>query len=335
MAGRQRLAIRIVLPLVALAALLLVYSCLDEEMSAQSVPAKSPTVAAKDVRVKSLPKQGKLRRPEPPDYAVFGMIYFNTKEKREYIYDGAQWVPHDRTVENYYRNLASVQPMLAQSQVVPSDTTPVPDGTGAHGKTAYVTGGNPTKHGKYDCRVCHLVGGVLMFDPNGPAVDPAGPLPTFNATDKTCSNVACHGVPSGTFSYYFPGNEMDEEGYPIPELKTVTVYGSAGRTTPSWYATGSLACAACHDNPPRNGTDGANTWHSGFHANNQNVGPIQPNACELCHNRFTAPTTFSPIAQSTGTGQATAGTAILIPALHGNGVYNVAAQFRSQCFGCH
>jgi hypothetical protein len=216
---------------------------------------------------------------------------------------------------------------LPASEVFPTGTLPTP--TGAHGLPVYVAGG-PTQHGKYECRVCHLVGGVLAFDPNGPAVAPGNPLPSFDAITKTCSNVACHGVPAGTFSYYFPGNEMDEEGYPIPDLKTVTVYGNSGGTTPSWYATGSVACSACHLNPPRLGTDGSNAWHSGSHANNQYVGPIEPNACELCHNRF-ANNVFSPIALSSNG----AGTAILIPELHGNGAYDVVARFRTQCFGCH
>jgi hypothetical protein len=257
------------------------------------------------------------------------MIYINTTNNREYIYDGAQWVPHDQTVEAYYQTIASTKARLALSQVIPTDTTPIPDVPGAHGIPGQVSGG-PTKHGQYECKVCHYVGGVLMFDPSGPAVALGMPLPSFNASTKTCSNVACHGVPAGTFSYYFPGNEMDEEGYPIPELKTVTVYGNSGGTTPSWYATGSVACSACHLNPPRLGTDGSNAWHSGFHANNQNVGPIGPNACELCHNKYEN-NAFSAIAQSSNG----VGTAILIPALHGNGVYDVVARFRTQCFGCH
>ena len=36
------------------------------------------------------------------------------------------------------------------------------------------------------------------------------------------------------------------------------------------------ACTACHGNPPANGSDGSNAWHSGFHANNQNVGATGP-----------------------------------------------------------
>jgi hypothetical protein len=321
-----------VLSLFAVTALLLIPGCYEDELSSQGTTVRT-SIKSTATSVKALPKRGKQTLAAAPVSAAFGMIYINTTNNREYIYDGANWVPHDRTVDDFYKATDSPKARLAESQVVPSDTTPIPDGTGAHGKPGYVSGG-PTRHGKYDCSVCHLVGGVLLFDPSGPAVAQGMPLPTFNATTKTCSNVACHGVPAGTFSYYFPGNEMDEEGYPIPELKTVAVYGNSGGTTPSWYATGSVACSACHLNPPRFGTDGSNAWHSGSHANNQNVGPIGPNACELCHNRLQN-NIFSAIAQSSGVGAATVGTAILIPELHGNGVYNIVARFRSQCFNCH
>ena len=321
-------AVGSVLSLIVVAALLLIPGCNEEEMSSQVSTVKSPTQSS-TANVKSLPKRGKQGLAAPPTYAVFGMIYINTTDNREYIYDGAQWVPHDQTVDAYYQTITSRKTRLALSQVISTDTTPIPDVPGAHGIPSYVSGG-PTKHGKYECKVCHYVGGVLMFDPSGPAVAPGMPLPSFNVSTKTCSNVACHGVPTGTFSYYFPGNEMDADGYPIPELKTVTVYGNSDGTTPSWYATGSGACSACHLNPPRLGTNGSNVWHSGSHANNQNVGPIGPNACELCHNKYEN-TIYSPIAQSVNG----VGTVILIPELHGNGVYNVVARFRTQCFGCH
>ena len=183
------------------------------------------------------------------------------------------------------------------------------------------------------CAVCHAVAGRLAFQVGGPAYG-AGwtssqPRPAFDPVAKTCSNVACHGVPAGTYSYYFPGNEMDADGYPIPELKTVSYGGTMSAATPSWYATGSATCTACHGNPPANGSDGSNAWHSGNHANNQNVGPTPPNACELCHN---LPSNVnSPIVQSVNG----AGTVILQPGFHATGAVNVNARFRSQCFGCH
>jgi hypothetical protein len=242
------------------------------------------------------------------------MIYINTKENREYIYDGADWVPHDKTVDDYYKAKESRKalPRLIASEVLPTGSTPVP--TGAHGLPGYITGGSSTQHAKYECRVCHYVGGVLLFDPNGPAVALGGPLPAFDAITQTCSNIACHGIPAGTFSYVFPGGDGE------PVLNTVTIYGNAGGSTPSWYATGGVACGACHANPPKNGTSGNNYWHSGFHGGQGPTGAR--NQCQFCH----------PDASSPNNG---IGDTITNPALHGNGVYNVQARFTSTCFGCH
>lgn len=173
--------------------------------------------------------------------------------------------------------------------------------TGAHGK-----------HGAYDCKVCHFVGGRLAFQKTGPAYAAGQPAPTFDAAAKTCSNVGCHSVAPGTFSYWFPGGDGE------PALNTVTYGGGAAQATPPWYATGA-GCAACHPNPPRNGSSGSNTWHSGAH------GSLDPNAatnqCQLCH--------------PDATGGGGVGTAITDPLLHANGAVDVQALFRSTCFGCH
>ncbi len=194
------------------------------------------------------------------------------------------------------------------------------------------------------CSVCHSVAGRLAFDPNGPAYRTGLPTPSFDATAKSCSNVACHAVSPGTFSYYFPGDEVDADGYPIPVLKTVNYGGGTPSSTPNWYTTGQT-CSACHGNPPANGSDGSNAWHSSYHANNQYVGPINPNACELCHNDPTQPYgTWVPIALSAvGADGKYHGyqinTAIVnnkaAAAQHANGTASVLAQFRTQCFGCH
>jgi predicted CxxxxCH...CXXCH cytochrome family protein len=152
-----------------------------------------------------------------------------------------------------------------------------------------------------------------MFDPNGLAVGLGKPLPSFDAITKTCSNIACHGVPAGSFSYYFP------DGTGEPALNTLTVFGNSGGSTPSWYSTGGGACGSCHANPPKYGTDGSNVWHSSLHANQGSTGAA--NQCQFCH----------PDASGSN-GQ---GTTITNPALHGNGIYNVQARFTSSCFGCH
>ena len=195
-------------------------------------------------------------------------------------------------------NLVSSQPQALTQDEACVDGDPACTPTGAH-----------AKHGAFACTTCHKVAGRLSFDRNGPAYGAGYPAPTFDATAKTCSNVACHTVPPGTFSYYFPGGDGE------PVLNTVSYGGGAPRPTPSWYATGAVTCTACHDDPPRN-----YTWHSGQHANQ---GPTSTyNQCQLCH----------PDASSPGNG---IGDTVTNPTLHGNGVVNVQARFTSYCFGCH
>lgn len=232
-----------------------------------------------------------------PAKALFGQIYHSTTDNREYIYDGAAWVPHDKGVDD-----PEWQPKPAAIGVMKTAFIQPPcSPTGAHGG-----------HAVFDCKTCHLVGGVVCFDPAGKAVAAGKPAPTYDPASKTCSNVACHGVSSGTFSFYTQGG--DGEAY----LNTVTVYGSAIKTTPSWYDTG-ISCGACHDDPPRNGTDGSNAWHSGYHAGTPTMAS---NQCQFCH----------PDASSPGNG---IGDTITNPTLHANGVYNVQATFKSTCFNCH
>ena len=296
--------VRNVLILSVASGLLLVSGC-DEHYFSSRGPAASntPQSLANGETPTPLPPRGKQRLATAPNNALFGMIYINTTDNREYIYDGADWVPHDKTVDEFYKAKdARISLRLPASEVLPTGTTPVP--TGAHGLPGYIAGG-PTQHGAYACKVCHYVGGVLMFDPNGPAVALGGPLPSFDAGTKTCSNIACHGVPAGSFSYYFPGGDGE------PALNTVNYSGSGG-SAPSWYTTG-LGCTACHGNPPRNGA-----WHSGYHAGGLTSAS---NQCQFCH--------------PDATGSNGQGTAITSPALHGNGVVNVQARFTTACFGCH
>jgi hypothetical protein len=153
-----------------------------------------------------------------------------------------------------------------------------------------------------------------MFDKNGPAYGAGLPAPTFDAVAKTCSNVACHAVKAGTFSYYFPGGDGE------PVLNTVSYGGGTPKTTPSWYSIGAAACTACHDDPPRNGSNGSNAWHSGYHGGQGPTGAY--NQCQFCH----------PDASSPGNG---IGDTITNATLHANGVINVQATFKSACFGCH
>ena len=169
------------------------------------------------------------------------------------------------------------------------------------------------KHATASCATCHLCRGAgpdesggVTFDPAGLAVAPGLPGPAFDKVSRSCSNAACHGVLAGTYDYWYPGGDG--------ELVLGTIaYGSPPRPTPSWLTTG-LGCDGCHDNPPRNAP-----WHSGLHAGQGPTGSM--NQCQFCHP------------DATGTNNV--GTAITNPALHGDRVVQVVAQWTSRCFGCH
>ena len=305
---KTRFTLRKVVASMGAAALLIVAGCGDfqgphGQANQGAVTAQGNSQGAADIA--GLPKHGKQRLAGAPAKAVFGMIYINTTENREYIYDGGQWVPHDQTVEAYYETHAKRNAELTQDEVC-LDGDPACTPSGAHGKhDSWTTYGN-------NCKICHKVGGRLVFDKNGPAYAAASPAPSFDATAKNCSNVACHGVPTGTFSYYFPDGSGD------PQLYTVT-YSSAPRPTPSWNST-VAGCTACHDDPPKNGSNGGNAWHSGYHGGQGPTGAR--NQCQFCH----------PDASSPGNG---IGNTITNPTLHANGTVNVQAPFTSQCFNCH
>jgi hypothetical protein len=200
--------------------------------------------------------------------------------------------------------LESGSAALTQDHVFP--VGPTCSGTGAHGK-----------HGTFGCTTCHVCAGVLQFDPAGPAVGAGQPLPSFNATTKTCSSVACHGAPSGTFTYTAWDWGCD------CAVEVTVPYGHSGSSeTPSWYATGGAGCTGCHGNPPR---DYAYTWHSGSHGGG--------NQCELCH----------PDAVSSGGIATGLNTAMncgptgnqSCAAFHANGTLNVTPKWNSSCYGCH
>jgi hypothetical protein len=200
--------------------------------------------------------------------------------------------------------------------------------TGAHGALAvnFVTG-----HAGFECKECHYVGGRLAFKPaskGGLAFLPApGPRPSFDASSKTCSNVACHTVTKGTFSYYFPGGDGE------PVLNTVDYGGGTPQPTPSWYATGA-SCSACHVSPPVYGGV-PYAWHSGLHG-----GSVANNNCQLCH--LDAVSVYLGAGNWTAVGLSTATNCTVkgVPnqpcsLLHANGTVNVNATFKSTCFGCH
>jgi len=197
--------------------------------------------------------------------------------------------------------LTSRSSALTQDHVIPTGEVCAP--TGAHGK-----------HATFSCATCHVCGGVLQFDPNGPAVGAGQPPPSFNATTKTCSNVACHSVPSGTFTY----TVWDWGSESLVEVN-VPYGGSGGSGTPSWYVTGGAGCIGCHGNPPQN-----YTWH-GYHGGG--------NDCQLCHLDAIGVNGVAT-GLNTATNCGPAGNQSCA-AFHANGALDVTPKWKSSCFGCH
>ena len=210
--------------------------------------------------------------------------------------------------------LRAVQPSrakLVQADVCNDGEPCAP--TGAHGK-----------HDKYACTTCHRVGGRLAFDPAGPAYGTGTPAPSFDAGTKTCSSVACHGVPAGVYNY-----DVWDYGTESLEPRSVPYGGNAG-PTPSWYATG-LGCTACH-----NLTYGGITysWHLSTHGR-----PFVTtgNRCETCHLDATGTLGATNWALSTATNcppLAPTGTTECAK-YHANGILNVTPVYRSGCSSCH
>jgi hypothetical protein len=230
-------------------------------------------------------------------------VYFNTQNGREWIYDGAGWVPHDRSIDDFNRAADK-----AKAEKVP------PGSQGAALNTAqFAPTGAHAKHRAFACTACHPVGGTPCLDP---AV--AGNAASFNSTTKSCSGVACHGAYSGTFTY----SRWD---YGIDDIEWVSVqYVGSGGGTANWYSTGSTGpigsgCSACHGNPPNPAT----AWHGPTHAIFMATG----RKCEICH-----PDAISAVSNGT-----TVGVSINAAnaAMHANGAVNVQGKFTSQCFGCH
>jgi predicted CxxxxCH...CXXCH cytochrome family protein len=274
----------IALTLIGTAALMLVPSCGSSSNVGDS---QGPGSAAYD-------QSNKHVIAGAPAQAKLGQIYHSKIDGRDYIYDGVRWVPHDNSIDD---PIWQERPAVMRTTFVQPPAT----ATGAHAKHDAFTYAN-------NCKICHMVGGVVCFDPAGPAVAAGQLAPVFDSTAKSCSNISCHGFYSGTFSYYFWNGDD-------AEFKTYAYAGNG--TTPSWYTTGA-GCTGCHGNPPRPAVS-TPVWHSGRH------GSIDINAatnqCQTCH--------------PDATGSGGAGTAITNPSLHANGTVNVQAQFRSSCFGCH
>ena len=57
----------------------------------------------------------KMWLPAEPADARVGQVYFNTTNKREYIYNGQEWVPHDASIDTYVHKKGNITPTPAAS----------------------------------------------------------------------------------------------------------------------------------------------------------------------------------------------------------------------------
>ena len=188
-----------------------------------------------------------------------------------------------------------------------------------------------TKHQTFmnDCRACHnltnsfMASGTFFKDSSKGAFLSGGPNPVFVpsgswSSPKTnvaasCSNIACHNIPAGTFTYYIWDWGIDES---VP----VTVnYGGMSSALALWQDNAATNCKSCHAIPPY----ARNVWHSGSHGNYM----IGINNCETCH-----PDAKSNIAPD---GKTILSNYITAPSQHANGTVDVVAKYTSKCFGCH
>ena len=154
-----------------------------------------------------------------------------------------------------------------------------------------------------DCHTPHGMSFVSLFRFPPAAIIPNGPAPSLDTVTKTCSNVACHMVPVGTYAVL--GDGGDGEAY----LNEVTYGGPV--TTPPWGEALRGACRACHGSPP---SPAVGAWHSPTHG-----GGGTRAECSLCHPGVTKVN----------------GELVLSGTTHKNGVVDVAPRWRSTCFGCH
>ncbi len=292
-----------VLTVLFAAAVLLMSGCGDPGMSTGNT-AQNPSNAAA-----SSPKVGQLD--------------FNASENREYIFNGTEWVPHDASIDTY------VIPQQANKVVFGSTTNLCYDADGNNLCPDLMH----LKHGAVmnNCQGCHdlnysfyipdsffknpLTDAFIQATPINP--NPLAPVyvqssnwdvpPPATFRFATCSNIACHFIPNGTFEYYFPGGDGE------PLLLSVN-YGGVSSAIANWDPSSSAMCSSCHGNPPQTGV-----WHSGYHGGNTS---IATNGCQLCH----------PDATTDSNGNRIVGGA---NPLHGNKTVNIQAKFKSSCFGCH
>jgi predicted CxxxxCH...CXXCH cytochrome family protein len=169
---------------------------------------------------------------------------------------------------------------------------------GAH--TKHVTAG--TLSAAIPCATCHAVSADAFAAGHlgdGPAEVVLGGLAAASGATPGYAR------PAGTCtSTYCHGGYAGVHEFWFFEDPRAVPYAGAN-AAPAWTG-GPMTCASCHGDPPATGT-----WHGSHNAGNQ---------CELCHPDASG----LPGAAS-----------ITTPALHVNGVVDLAPRWRSTCFNCH
>ena len=75
----------------------------------QWYPAENWSHKSQDKVMLKFKLRGKTVGDKHPTEAIFGQIFLDTTNGREWIFDGMQWVPHDDTVDDYYEFLKTVK----------------------------------------------------------------------------------------------------------------------------------------------------------------------------------------------------------------------------------
>lgn len=189
-----------------------------------------------------------------------------------------------------------------------------------------------TKHQSLmnDCKACHdltnsfRASGTFFKDSSKGAFLSGGPAPGFTpsgswSSPKTnaaasCSNIACHSIPAGTYSYYIWDWGIDES------VPVEYYYGGMSTANALWQDNPATNCNSCHAIPPI----ATNPWHSGRHAGAYSSATDN---CETCH----------PDAKSIRSpdGKTIISNYITAPSQHRNGTLDVVAKYKSPCFNCH
>lgn len=172
--------------------------------------------------------------------------------------------------------------------------------------------------GGAQCTDCHVGGALHAFGPI--AYAPGQPAPSFDLVTRTCSNVACHMVPAGVYTFTTYDWGLDDGTLVYNQV----TYGGVPVTTPPWESATTGGCIACHGSPP---SPSSGSWHSGRHGFAGSM-----NECSLCHRDVVRVDGVLALSSATNCGPSRTESCA---ALHRNGTVDVMPTWKSTCFYCH